>query len=193
MVKTSPKMEALINKTITALKRMISNDDFFKCIDGCDVSKLLKYSELKNYNSIYQLLPEKRDYRIILTETSKNCGHWCCILRYGDTIEWFDSYGGKPDSELHFIPTQMRRMLGEETALLTRLLKTMNKSDKLVYNKTKFQVLNDEVATCGRWVIARIICFLIGYNLEEFKEFIDTYCLNNDMPPDVAVCNFTGF
>ena len=56
MVKTSPQMQSKIDKTITALQRMISNDDFFKCIDGCDVSKLLKYSELSNYNSIYQLL-----------------------------------------------------------------------------------------------------------------------------------------
>ena len=193
MVKTSPQMQSKIDKTITALQRMISNDDFFKCIDGCDVSKLLKYSELSNYNSIYQLLPEKRDYRIILIESSKNAGHWTVILRYGDTIEWFDSYGGKPDSELHFISTAIKNMLGESTAHLTKLLKTMNKSDKLVYNKTKFQVLNDEVATCGRHVISRIICFLIGYNLEEYKEFIDTYCLNNNMTVDVAVCHFTGF
>jgi len=116
-------------------------------------NNVIKYSELANYNS----------------------GHWTCILRYGDTIEWFDSYGIDVDCELKFINAVKRRLLGEGRTILRDLLKK-TKGKKIVYNHYKFQKLCNKSATCGRWVILRILMMKnFFYDLEEFQKFIKKY------------------
>ena len=39
-------------------------------------SKILKYSELSNYNTLSEILPEFVDYVVIVYEESLNSGHW---------------------------------------------------------------------------------------------------------------------
>jgi hypothetical protein len=39
------------------------------------------FSDLENYNDIYQLLPEWEDYRIILIEQKPRMGHWVCLTK----------------------------------------------------------------------------------------------------------------
>lgn len=188
----SQKMKNKIERERNALSTMISNDDFSRYIEDATNDKILKYSELSRYNTIYELLPEQRDYKIILTETSVNTGHWCTILRYNNIIEYFDSYGVRPDGELNFISAGMRKMLGEDKHYLSKLIKTIHAPDKFVYNKKKLQVLKDGINTCGRWVILRIIMFKTGYDLDSFLAFIDKYTINNNVPSDIAVVNLTN-
>ena len=52
---------------------------FVKC-----KKKVVKFSDLENYNDIYQLLPEWEDYRIILIEQKPRMGHWVCLTRRND-------------------------------------------------------------------------------------------------------------
>ena len=74
-----------------------------------------------------------------------------------------------------------------------RYLAVLGKSpDKFIYNKKKLQVLKDGINTCGRWVILRIMMFKTGYDLESFINFIDKYCINNDIPSDIAVVQLTS-
>jgi hypothetical protein len=188
----SQKMKNKIEREKNALSLMISNDDFNRYIDDATNDKILKYSELRNYNTIYDLLPSERDYKIILTESSLNTGHWCAVLRYNNTFEWFDSYGCKPDGELRYIVAGVRKMLGEDIHYLSKLIKTIHAPDKFIYNKKKFQVLKDGINTCGRWCILRIMMFKNGYDLPSFINFIDTYCINNDIPSDIAVVQLTS-
>ena len=49
------------------MKVLLSNKDFGKYIQRLD-KKVVMFSDLENYNDIYQLLPEWEDYRIILME-----------------------------------------------------------------------------------------------------------------------------
>ena len=181
-----------IERYTKALAVMISSDDFIRFLDDVGNDKILKYSELKNYNTMDELLPNEKDYKIILTESEINSGHWCCILKYNNTIEWFDSYGVKPDGELNFISAGMRKILGEDKHYLSKLIKTIKSPDKFIYNKKKLQVLKDGINTCGRWSILRLILFKQGYNLDDFLRFIDEYCKNNDIPSDIAVVNLTS-
>ena len=85
-------------------------------------SNISKYSELKEYDSItdfipnnIDLLPNDFDYRLILIEQAKNSGHWTVLVRFKNNIYYFDSYGVKPDGEWKFIPDSVRKMLNQET------------------------------------------------------------------------------
>jgi hypothetical protein len=189
----SPQMKTKIERHRKALTTMISSDDFSRFLDDASSDKILKYSELSKYNTMYELLPNARDYKIVLIESQFNSGHWCCIMRYNNIFEWFDSYGVRPDGELNFVSAGMRKMLGEDKLYLTKLIKSIHAPDKFIYNKKKLQVLKDGVNTCGRWCIARLMCFKLGYTLDDFILFIDKYCINNNLPSDIAVITLTGF
>jgi hypothetical protein len=178
------------------LSTMLSDLDMQHFIGGNVQGKILKYSELAGYDNINQLLPESKDFRIILTETKRNQGHWCCLLKYPikghETVEWFDSYSGKPDSELKYIPEQIRRMLGETEHHLTRLLKTVDDNQCVIYNKKKLQSLADNVDTCGRWVVARILMNQFGYTLEDFINKVEEIEDETGKPYDIIVCDWVN-
>jgi hypothetical protein len=148
---------------------------------------VMKYSDLLKYNSIYQLLPNEKSYKIILVESEKNSGHWTAIMRYKDTIEFFDSYGVAPDGELKFIDSIKKRLLGENRHYLTTLLRNIT-DKKVIYNKMKFQKLKTGSATCGRWVILRILMMRdFFYTLEEFQDFINKNKNEMGFDPDYLV------
>ena len=63
-------------------------------------ARLLTYNMLSEYNSIDELLPTHKSYIIVLYPiSSETDGHWVCITRFTNTIEYFSSYGTKPDIE----------------------------------------------------------------------------------------------
>jgi hypothetical protein len=184
------------NETKDRLAYMINDADISKYFTDAP-QKILKYSQLADIKDIDELLPDERDYRIILTESKRNEGHWCCIMKYTDSktgkkyIEWFDSYSGKPDSELKFIPDVIKKMLGQDKNHLTRLLKTVKEPYHILYNSTKYQTLKDGINTCGRWCILRLIMFHIGYTLPDFKAFIKESSKNaGNIPYDVLIVDW---
>nr|WPF46660.1 MAG: putative cysteine protease [Lake Baikal virophage 8] len=161
----------------TTIKQRISKpmtDGDLEKYTGVKKEDIIKYSDLKNYPKITDLLPEQKDFRIILIEDKHNSGHWVCILRDGKKIEYWNSYGCRPDYEWRFIPRMMRVCLGQEENEMTRLL-DQAESDGFTtsYNKYRFQKLANAVQTCGRWVIFRIECFKMGFNNEQFKELVE--------------------
>jgi len=184
------KKEDAYNKMKTKLSTMISDEDFNKYFIDAP-QKLLKYSQLENINDINELLPEEKDYRIILTENQKNSGHWCCITRDNDIYTWFDSYGEKPDGELKYISAVMNKILGQDKKHLSRILKTIREPRQILYNETKYQKLKDGINTCGRWCICFLLLHHIGYDLAEFKNFIKLNSKKfNNMPYDILICEF---
>ena len=155
-----------------------------------DNHHVIKYSELADVASIYELLPKDMSYKIILIEEQPNKGHWVCILRYGKTIEAFDSYSGTIDNELKFIPEVMKRMLGEDKKHLGRLLKDV-KDRQVIYSKKRLQKLEDGINTCGRWVILRILMMKeFFYTLQEFLDFIQKSVEETEMTPDELVASW---
>jgi hypothetical protein len=83
-------------------KYPLSDSDIRKIIGS--KTKIIKFSQLANYNSIEQLLPHNGAYLVLLFESAMNSGHWTALLRYNDTIEFFDSYGGEPHDILRWTP-----------------------------------------------------------------------------------------
>jgi hypothetical protein len=162
----------------TSIKKRIAepmtNFDLEKYL-GINPSDLIKYSELSNYKSIEELLPEKDSFKVLLIEDTYNSGHFVGLFRFDKTIEYFNSYGEKYDTDWRFIPKMVRRILGQATNDLTRLFKKA-KADgfNVVWNSKKLQELNDKIQTCGRYVVMRRHLGQMGFTkLEDFIQKLD--------------------
>jgi hypothetical protein len=137
-------------------------------------NNILKYSDIEDYDTIDQLLPGKKNFKIILLESSYNSGHWVCVLKYDNKIEYFNSYGLKPSKELDMNTELLNRQLDQDTKYLNKLLNKAMKKYEIVYNKRKFQKVSPDIATCGSWCIIRGVLFKkANMDLIDFINFID--------------------
>ena len=191
MSKLSKDKQKIMDHYHKLLATMIDDNDICRWL-GLDArEKIIKYSDLKNYNTINELIPEDKGYRIILTESSPNTGHWTTLLKYKDIIEWFDSYGVTVDGEFKYIPKIVRKMLGQDGNVLSHLLKKTKRPDqKVYYNKRRLQSGAENINTCGRWVIARILSMLLGFELDDFIVKVDEKMEETGKPSDILVCDW---
>ena len=74
-------------------------------------TKIIKYSELANLNSLDELLPRPVDSCVILYEEVPNRGHWVALLKYNGMFEHVDGYGIKKEKELQWTNMKKRLML----------------------------------------------------------------------------------
>lgn len=137
--------------------------------------KIVLFEELKG-KKLEHFMPDDPDYLIILFEVrSDNEGHWVSLLRYGRTLEFFDSYGKTPKEIYDFNSAQQNNILDQNKNYLSIMIKdflTRNKKYKFLVNKKQFQKDGDGIATCGRWSIFRIKALMKkGMTLHEFYEF----------------------
>jgi len=174
-------------------QKFLSDDDFRRLLVS---PKIIKYSELESYKTLEELLPNNTDYVIILVESKKNVGHWVCMMRKGNMITEFDSYGSRIDHELDFITRMVKRLLGENRREIARL-ETASPKFTVTHNKMRLQSnkpLDEtipEPATCGRWCAAVIQYHLMGYTLEEFQAIIRDKShekFDDMLPLDLIVC-----
>jgi len=105
------------------IAKPMTDSDLQRYLGAPSSKYIVKYSDLDNYNTINDLLPKEKDFKIILTEQEFNNGHWTCIMRYKDddkdVIEYFNSYGSKPSYELGFISKIKNLFLGQEVSANT--------------------------------------------------------------------------
>lgn len=151
-------------------------------------AKVIVYSELSKYNSIEELLPKDKDFIFLLLESSPNKGHWVALTRYGDTVEFFDSYGGSPDSQLKWNNKKKNEELGQGEKYLTELLK--GHQGNVVYNPIKYQGDSGDVNTCGRHCTFRIQNMKEGKNLDNYYQQMKALKSNMGTDYDGVVANF---
>ena len=152
-----------------------TSDSQLRELFGAGFSKdIIKYSDIEKYKTIDQLLPKKKDFKIILLESSYNSGHWVALLKYGDTIEFFNSYGLKVGSQLDMNSALVNRQLDQDVKYLNILLNKAMKKYNIIYNKRRFQKVDPNIATCGKWVSLRGVLFKkANMDLYDFISFID--------------------
>ena len=132
--------------------------------------KIIEYRELKNYNSIDQLLPNNKNYCIILFRSS-NSAHWIAILKENDTIEHFCSYASKVDQYYDWNSQNENDSLGQNKKYLTNLLSICK--NEVVYNPIKYQKIDNDIASCGRHCVIRILTMLNhDYNLNNYYDYM---------------------
>ena len=169
------------------LKISMTGQDIENYLPNC---KIIEYNDLADYNEITDLLTKPIDYVIILIETiADNVGHWVCVLRYGNTIEFFNSYGEAPDVQKNTLISKKNNIKFNQTEnYLTNLLVKSNFD--IIYNKLQLQKYSNGSTTCGRWVTLRILC-LLNHNmdLKRFLEFmIDLKKKSKNKSYDEIVC-----
>jgi len=134
-------------------------------------AKIITYNDLNDIDHIDELLPDNKSYFIMLIEQEKGKGHWVCLNKINDNIEFFDSYGGKPDDQLKYTPEENKEELGLDGKRLTQLLKESGHTVK--YNPIKYQAKDGDIKTCGRHVCNRIKQMQKGKTLNTYQDFMN--------------------
>lgn len=133
----------------------LSNDDIQAILEPD--TKILTYPEFANMDDITQAFdPLGRCIFLFLTE-SPTSGHWLTMfLRKGGDIEYFDSYGEKPEAQRCWLTQERLEELGQGEPYLFDLLKRSGR--RVFYNPYQYQKDRADVNTCGRWAVARLVC-----------------------------------
>lgn len=162
----------------------LSNYDLINLLDG--KAKVVIYPQLINYNSIDEVLgPQGACF--LLFEARPKYGHWVCLMKRGNVIEFFNSYGGWPDDTLKNIPMDFRKESGQVLPMLSLLL--INSPYELEYNEFRFQKNGKNIRTCGRWSVVRLL--LKYLNIYQFKDFIDSLSKETGLNYDELVTLLT--
>lgn len=166
-------------------KIALSNKDIYNILDG--QTKVITYPELINYDSLNELFKPYGSF-VILYLTKPTYGHWCCMVRHPDRIEFFDPYKDNlPDDELKHIPNNFRQSSGQKKPLLTKLL--LDADMPIEYNNYAFQSHGSNIATCGRHCCVRIM--LKNLLLDEYYKLLTKKAKNNNITYDQLVTYLT--
>jgi len=144
------ELKVLYNSLTTAGNYPISTVDIRNILN----TPVFQYDDLKNLNSIDDVLPREKDAVILYVRNeNSNIGHWTVLSRIGDVVEYFDSYGEMPQNK--------------------DVINLVRKSGyKLIINKKRFQKLQ---MTCGFHCIFRVFCLLYkNMNLNDYINFMKT-------------------
>ena len=123
-------------------------------------TRIIAYPTLARYRRIEDALDANGRVMILFLTTSKTDGHWICIHVspvQPHTLEFFDSYGLKPDGPRKWLSADELFQLKETRPLLTNLLKdAQERGWNLEYNDHKLQGAGHNVDTCGRHCAVRL-------------------------------------
>ena len=131
----------------------LSNIDILQLLDN--KANIVLYPKLYRFKNIDQIL-EPYEAFVLLFEAKPKYGHWTCIFKVNNnTLEFFNPYGGWPDDSLSYISTHFREKTHQDHTYLSELL--LNSNYQLTYNQYKFQEAEDDIKTCGRHCVMRLI------------------------------------
>ena len=127
--------------SIPQLQELVGPQNSKKCrwILYDQLREFSDWQELMNLGAVVILLQ-------IQGRNSSPVGHFILLLDHGSHIEHFDSYGFNMDEELS---------ITHEQPYLTQLFKFCRK--KIVDNTLRLQQMKEDINTCGRWVVARLL------------------------------------
>ncbi len=163
----------------------LSDDQLLKLVDG--KANLVLYPDLINYSSIDQVLGDN-DACILLFEAKPNYGHWTCLHRKDNTVEFFNPYGGYPDDSLDYIPMHFREVSNQLEPYLSQLM--YDSPYSLTYNEHKFQHKGKDIKTCGRHCAMRLI--YRDFDLPEYAAMMKLLTNETGLTTDELVSYLTS-
>lgn len=159
----------------------LSDNDIHKMIPTL---RIITYPELLQFKHLDDALDEKGRLMILYLTTDSHTGHWICLLKRGNTVEFNDSYGIKPDDQSDWISKTKQKEFRQDTHYLTELLR--ESGYRIVYNKYPFQSSKRDINTCGRHAATRL--YFKHLSLPEYAQMV----LDSGMAPDDFVTQFTN-
>ena len=135
-----------------------------------DKTKILTYQYLNKIDNINELLEPYKNF-ILLYLSKPKFGHWVCVLKHPDRIEFFDPYGGtyEPDVELDEIDNHIKKITNQDFPYLSQLI--YDSRYPVEFNNYQFQQYGDDIQTCGRHCIMRVL--LKDLLLDDYYEFMN--------------------
>lgn len=155
----------------------LSNDDIMRIL-GRKI-KIIAYPMFSKIFDIVKFLEMNNNELIIFFEEDKVgnsvSGHWESMKLdpQTKTVQFFDSYGLKPDECRDYLSKNKLIQLKEFKPELNRLL--MNAAEqgyKIFYNHIRYQQMKADVSTCGKWSSN----FLLNGNLalkNQYKNYVN--------------------
>jgi hypothetical protein len=137
-------------------KKVVSyalSDGDIKQMLGEDIS-VIAYPQLEHMDDIDQCFDRKGRCIVLYLRDSPTSGHWICLIRRHDSIEFFDPYGEAPEEQKQGLSRSRLEALDMEQPFLTALMK--KKGIPVHYNTHPFQKLRNDIATCGRHCVVRL-------------------------------------
>jgi hypothetical protein len=145
--------------------------------------KITSVPDLDKVSSVNGLFDSKGRAIIFYPQTDESTGHWTCMIRRGKTIEFFDPYGEPPDYQTDSIPKPLLERLKMTEPRLAELL--LNSGHRIHYNKEQIQELADDVQTCGRHCVVRLLFARLP--IQKYRQHIK----RTGMTPDEFVVKLT--
>lgn len=164
----------------------LSNDDINEILEpDTKVFAYPRFAEMSHIDEAFDKLG--RCVFLFLTQ-SETSGHWACIFKRKNYIEYFDSYGKKPEDQRNWISQEQLDRLGEGEPYLWNLLR--NSGYQVYYSTYPYQSDRDDINTCGRHAVARLICKDLS-NKEYYNLVMSEMKAHKLKSPDDFVALFT--
>jgi len=160
---------------INRVKRYPLGDDDIRKLLGQDIH-IMTYPQLEGKGSINECFDRKGRCILLFPNASPTMGHWCCMIKRPDHIEFFDPYGEAPEEQKDGLSKSRLEELQMSHPVLTELLKSSGMP--VFYNAHAFQKDRADVATCGRHCVVRL--YYANAPLEAYKKSIDSSGLSPD-------------
>jgi len=132
------------------IARPLSNFDIEKWLNKNGIQcNIFSYDNLNDKMKLTDLFSRDGCCIILYNIKNQNTGHWCAIIRHDrDTIEFFDPYGSKLDSNLKYSENKFPTI----TSIFKR-----HKVKNVIFNNMRLQRMNNNISTCGRHCSFRIL------------------------------------
>ena len=172
-----------------AAKYSLSSDDIRRSLNN-DVSILL-YEDLANVDDIRSIFEPSNNVVLLYPDTQYNQGHWVALMYFPERshIIYFDPYNLSIRKSLEYSRHLHNKpyILALPELLERFLLSSAGTRNNTLDLKTKhrMQVMTDNISTCGRHVISRII------HRDLSNEEYERYLVYDKLNPDEIVSLIT--
>jgi hypothetical protein len=171
-----------MERGLAKVKQYPLSDGDIRKVLGDDIS-IVNYPMLEGMGSIDEAFDKKGRCVLLFPNSSPTSGHWCAMIRRPDSIEFFDPYGDKPETQKKGLSEEEKQEYNIDQPLLTQLFKQSGLP--VYYNGKGFQEDKSSIATCGRHAISRLL--YAPDSLETYDKKIKT----SGMKPDDFVSGLT--
>jgi hypothetical protein len=165
-----------------AAKEYALSDDDIKKLLGSGI-KITTYPDLEKVGHIDELFDKYGRAILFVPQQNEQQGHWTCLIKKGKTIEFFDPYGEPPEAQKDTIDDAQLQKMRMDEPLLADLL--TNNRYRIIYNKVQLQELKNDVNTCGRHCVSRLL-----HHQKPIQKYRQTLS-NSGMKPDEYVVKLT--
>ena len=98
-------------------------------------AKVLKYTDLYDYHNVDELFNDTDKVILLYLTMNDHSGHWTCLFKNKEGINYFDSYGVPIDYQYELLTPDKRHQLHVEQDYLKKLLF----NEKVCYNNITYQ------------------------------------------------------